>query len=325
MSTTKIIAGFTTTALALLALGYHLNKRHTQPKDPSILTIGILQTASHPALDAAREGFVDQLKKDLGSDKIEFIVQNGQGSVQQLHTMAQSFHANKNIDAIFAIATPAAQAMAHVEKNKPIMIAAVTDPHSAGLIHPRGNVCGTQDMVDAESIIEMLMQLVPKTQTVALLYNPGEVNSRIMVEKFQATLSQHGRKALLVGLANESEVPAAISMACNNADVLLAPTDNLVAVTLPLIADRAAKSKRPLIVSDNELVKHGALAACGINYFVSGQQSALVALQVLVDKKQPSTIPIVAPTCDTIVLNKKVMETLGIVIPKTSKKIVLID
>lgn len=319
----KKIVGLSVSVLAIIALGCHLNKRHSKLKDPSVLTIGILQTASHPALDAAREGFVEELKNKRAG-KVEFIMLNGQRSIQQLHSMAQSLHANKNIDAVFAIATPAAQAMAHVEKQKPIIIAAVTDPQAAGLIQPDGNICGTKDMVDAVGTIDMLKVLVPNAKKVALVYNPGEVNSSVMVKLFQAELERVGLASLHVGITSEVEVPAAVAMACANVDVLLAPTDNLVALTLPLVADRALKAKRPLIVSDKELVKQGALAACGVDYHASGQQSAQVALQVLVDGQKPADVPIAAPVCNTVVLNKKTLDQLGLVLPKFRMEVRLV-
>lgn len=320
----KLVIGICASVLAILALGYHINKRHKQQKDPSVLTIGILQTASHPALDAARKGFVDELTKNRAAGTVEIILQNGQGSVQQLHSMAQSLHSNKNIDAIYAIATPAAQAIAHAESHKPIIIAAVTDPHAAGLIHPGGNVCGTKDMVDAATTVQVLTTLVPKAKKVALVYNPGEVNSCVMVKNLEAELARVGIASLHVGITGEAEVPAAVAMACANADALLAPTDNLVALTMPLIADRAIKAKKPLIACFNEAVHQGALAACGVDYYVTGQQSARIALRVLVEGVKPSAMAIEAPLCDTVVLNKKTLDGLGIVMPKSKKEVRLI-
>ncbi len=41
--------------------------------------------------------------------------------------LLRRFHINKNVTAIYAIATPAAQAIAAQEKEKPIFIAAITD------------------------------------------------------------------------------------------------------------------------------------------------------------------------------------------------------
>src|SRR5690242_20351632 len=110
---------FLITISIIIIIGHQLHKKYSSPKNTSTLLIGILQTASHPALDATRQGFVDSIKNTIKN--VEFIIYNGEGSISQLHTMAHSFHINKNIDAIFAIATPAAQAIVHTEKEKPII------------------------------------------------------------------------------------------------------------------------------------------------------------------------------------------------------------
>ena len=55
--------------------------------------------------------------------------------------------------------------MSAVEKERPIIISAVTDPFALGLIHPKTNVCGTKDMINVKSEIEMLIQLVPHAQS----------------------------------------------------------------------------------------------------------------------------------------------------------------
>ena len=103
-----------TITLALVT-SFIIIKRTKKQNSPTMLTIGILQTASHPALDASRDGFIEELKNKMGNN-IEFITQNAQGSIAQAHAIAQQFHANKHINGFFAIATPAAQAMSVLKK-----------------------------------------------------------------------------------------------------------------------------------------------------------------------------------------------------------------
>src|SRR5262249_48627479 len=148
-------------------------KRFKKSNNTAAYTIGILQTASHPALDAVRDGFIEELKQKLGNS-VAFVIQNAQGTVASAHTIAQQFHANTQYDAFFDIATPAAQALSAVEKEKPIIIAAVTDPYALGLVHPTSNVCGVTDMIDIKAEIDMLTALIPTAQSVGILYTAGE-------------------------------------------------------------------------------------------------------------------------------------------------------
>ena len=77
----------------------------TEVKDEYV--IGISQLAEHPALDDARRGFEDGLEELGVNAKIEF--QNAQGDIPTSTTIAQKL-VKDEVDLIYAIATPAAQA-----------------------------------------------------------------------------------------------------------------------------------------------------------------------------------------------------------------------
>ena len=93
--------------------------------------IGIIQLTQHAALDKTNEGFVAALK-DAGLD-CEIDQQNASGDQSACQTIAETLVNNGN-DLIFAIATPAAQAVAGVTETIPILCSAVTDPAASGLV-----------------------------------------------------------------------------------------------------------------------------------------------------------------------------------------------
>ena len=74
-------------------------------------TIGICQLVQHEALDAATQGFKDEVTKELGEDAVTFDEQNAQGDSNTCSTIINSFVSN-NVDLILANATPALQAAA---------------------------------------------------------------------------------------------------------------------------------------------------------------------------------------------------------------------
>jgi putative tryptophan/tyrosine transport system substrate-binding protein len=312
----KKIIIISTLFLALLAL--IVVKRMTKRKPTAVYTIGILQTASHPALDAARDGFIEELKRLMG-DKIDFVINNAQGSIAHVHSIAQQFHANKQMSGFFAIATPAAQALSSVEKEKPIMIAAVTDPQALGLLHPKTNICGTQDLIDVKAEIDMLVHLVPHAKVVGLLYTSGEVNSLALVKMMRAELEARGLSPIDFAANGESDMPVVVQLACRKSDVILAPTDNTVASSISLIASIAHKAKKPLIVSDNMLVASGALAARGVDYKTSGKEAAHSAYATLVEGKKPYELPIIQPKSNTIWINRQTLHALGLTVPQALK------
>lgn len=282
------------------------------------LRIGVVQFISHPALDRACSGFVKQLQEKLG-DKISCVVQNAEGSMLSTQGIVQRFHADKTIDGIFAIATPTAQAAHAVEHTKPIFIAAVTDPVAAGLVHQGSNVCGSSDMINAQGLIHVLTQLVPSARRVGIIFNPGEINAVMLANSMRKSLIDKGCQVLDVGLSEGGDINLAVQIACNKVDALIAPTDNTVASSIQIIAQGAKLKKIPLIVSDNLLVSQGALAACGIEYEESGRNAADCAIDVLVRGAKPADLEIKKPSGDQIVINKVVLQQLGLTVPESLK------
>lgn len=287
-------------------------------------TIGILQTASHPALDASREGFMEELKAKLGNN-VQFLVQNAQGSITSAHAIAQQFKANKQLQAIYTIATPATQAMHALEKIKPIIIAAVTDPKALGLITPKTNVCGVTDMIDVPGIVTTLQQILPTAKTIGILYTSGEKNSEVLVDSMYKELTAKGLTPINFAMSSELDVAAITDLACRKTDVILAPTDNTVALSMTLIASIALKHKKPLLVSFDTAIQDGALAAQGVNYKESGKQAALIAYDVIVNNKKPYEIPIAQPESRKVVINKKTLDALGLALPERLKNIVMLS
>lgn len=309
ISTYSLIASVSIVLSNLLP--FSLNAEDTEEDLP---TIGIIQTATHPALDQAKTGFISCLSKLLNG-KVRFVIQNAEGSLPQAHTIAASFHTHRNIDAIFAIGTPAVQAIARVEKQKPIFIAAVSDPESLGILHPETNVCGTTDRIDTDAQATLISKTLPSAKTVAIIYNPGETNSQVMVEKMKSSLKKIGLVCSCFGIQSESEIAQTIASASRKNDLLLVPADNLMVGAMPLIAREALKKNCPLIASDLPSVAKGALMAQGANYSDLGKHTARLAYKVLRTGVKPQEIGIEDPAHIQIMINKLSAKMLNITLP----------
>lgn len=285
-----------------------------------LYTIGILQTISHPALDMARKGFMITMQKKMG-DNIDFIIRNGQGSISNIHTAAQQFHIRQDIDAIFTIATPAAQAMASVEKEKPIIIAAVSVVPELEDIFSAANVCGMSDMINVSKEVAAMKEILPETiKSVGIIFCSAEINSVAMSRQMVTELHKEGYQSQLFAITSESDIEPVVLSAIRKVDALLAPTDNVIASSIALIADLAARAEKPLIVSDNLLVQHGALMARGIDYYESGIQAAEIALQIITQDKRPQDIAIMKADNKDIYVNKPVLDQFGYTISENIKK-----
>ena len=301
-----------------------VSRRSKMRAQKQVYTIGILQTASHPALDAARQGFMAAVQEKMG-EHVEFVIRNGQGAISTIHTLAQQFHAKRDTDAIFAIATPAAQAIISVEKEKPIIVAAVTTTPELADNFSAPNICGVSDMIDVRSEVEAMKELLPQTvKTVGILFCTAEINSVAMSQIMVTELERAGYIPVLCGIASEVDIEPAVASALRKVDALLAPTDNVVANAVALIADMTTKAQKPFIVSDNLLVKHGALMARGVDYYESGKQAGEMAMLMIQHKQSPQHIGIVKADNKEIYVNKKMLEQLGLTISDKIKNDVVL-
>lgn len=314
----KIVVGL----ICLLGFGFLYvvmqQQRHEESK--AVYTIGILQTASHPALDAVAQGFKEELQRLMGDAPIAYVVQNAQGSVASAHTIAQQFHGSQKYDLFFTVATPATQAMHAVEKQRPIIIAAVTDPAALDLVYNGSNVSGVTDMIDVPAQINLLQKLVPTAKNIGLLYTTGETNSLVLVASMKSELIKAGLNPIEFAVGSESDVQAVMQLACRKSDCILTPTDNTVASTISLIASIARSYKKPLIVSDNMLVAAGPLASCGVDYQQTGQQAAQCAFQLLTNVKNIADLPVEQPVCKDIYVNEETVKLLEVVIPEDLRR-----
>jgi putative ABC transport system substrate-binding protein len=294
----------------LLGLASFFNQKQQE----NTTTIGILQFASHPALDMATEHFKQTVTKNLGQ-KVCFVERNAQGSVAQAQLIAQQFHQNQSLHAILAVATPAAQACAFIEKERPIFITAVTDPVAAGLEKTNDNICGTADAIDPQKTVDLIKQLVPAAKTIGLLFNQSESNAIITSRQLTEQLEKNGFTVVQQAIIQESDLLLIAERLLNRTDVLLTPIDNTVATAITLLAQKAIALKKPVIVSDNMLVAKGALAAAGIEYSVAGKKAADLACDVLQGKNTPQALGFVQTPVEAFCINKNTAAQIGLTIP----------
>jgi putative ABC transport system substrate-binding protein len=285
-----------------------------------VFKIGISQLAEHPALDRAREGFIEALKEagyeDGKNIKIEY--QNAQGDVNNAQTIARKF-TDENVDMILAIATQAAQAAANVTKEIPILITAVTDPVTAGLAEsldkPGKNVTGTTDINPVDEQIKLVKELVPQAERVGILYNSGEINSKIQVDIAKEIVEDLGMTLVEAAVSNSNEVSQATQSLMGRVDAIYVPTDNTIVSSIGAVIKAANENNIPVIGSERGQVDAGAVATKGIDYRELGKQTGQIAVEVIKGKK-PQDTPIQKPKTVTLIINKKAAETIGLAIPE---------
>lgn len=283
------------------------------------INIGIMQMVDHPALNAAREGFIQALadKGYADGESISITYQNGQGDTNNLATIADKFVSDQ-MDLVLAIATPAAQAMAGKTVDIPIIATAVTDFVAAGLVisdeQPGTNVSGTSDMNPIADQIELLFQFVPGCQTVGFLYNSSEANSLVQIDIAKAVLDQKGVAYVERTVSSSNEVQQAAQSIVGECDAIYLPTDNVFASSMPIVSEIAVDAGIPIIGGEENQVLSGALATLGINYFNLGYQAGEMAVRVLEGADIAAT-PVETQSEFGYLINADIVGALGIEVP----------
>jgi len=307
-------------SLLVIFCGIYFAKKNPKSKDHFV--IGVLQTASFPALDEARDGFIAKIKKELGEDKVTLIVQNAEGSLTQAQAIASSFKANTSMNAFYAIATPAVEALKREVTKRPIVFAAVTDPVGLHLRDEKSNITGSTDMANISKQIQYISELLPNIKKVALLYNPGEPNSVTLVKMMKEELKKHNIEFIESGVNSEADVASATEQAVASAQLILIPTDNTVTAAFPIVKQIASRAHVPIVVTWTG-EKEQPLMQFGVNYIHSGEQAAEMMQQILVDKKIPMAVPIMSPTSQ-VLLSKNELEKFKVKVPESLKNIVTV-
>ncbi len=270
-------------------------------------TIGILQVATHEALDKAREGFKDTLTQwatEQGKT-ISFDEQNAQGKADIEDTCANVL-AGKNHDLLLGIATSSAQALSNKTESVPVLFTAVTDPVEAGLEGNEGpeNVTGTSDLNPIEEQIELLIQVAlaknpsDETITVAFVYCSSEINSHVQVEVAKDALdnyeTEQGQDIDYVDItcAEVADIQTTLDAGLtSDVDVIYIPTDNLMASNVSLIGAIADDKNIPIVAGEQGMCcDGGCTATVAVDYYQLGVQTALMAIEILSGEKTPSQI-----------------------------------
>lgn len=288
------------------------------------LKIGLVQLVEHPSLDTIRESIIAQMEADgyKDGDNIVIDYQNAQNEQANLKTICQKFVSDGS-DLIIAISTPAAQAAFGETQEIPIVFSAVTDPVAAELVKdfeaPGGNITGTSDLVSADKIMELALQITPDIKTIGALYSSSEVNSASVIEDLKAYAKKKGLKVEEAAVTNSSEIQQAAQSLAGKCDAVFSPIDNTVASAISVATDVFNSAKIPFYVGADSMVADGGLATYGINYETLGAETGKMAVEVL---KGGDTRTMAVKVMDDMkaYVNQSTAKTIGIKIPEAILK-----
>ncbi|MBC7359629.1 MAG: ABC transporter substrate-binding protein [Desulfacinum sp.] len=289
-----------------------------------MITIGISQIVEHPALDAARQGFIDALAKHgyVEGKNVTYDIQIAQGNMATANSIAKAL-VGKKVDLIHSIATPTSQACVNATKEIPIIISSVTDPVGAGLVEslerPGGNVTGTTDRSPVDRQVDLILEIVPNLKKLGFIYNSGEDNSISSLNQLKEECAKRGIEVVEATVSNSSGVFMAAKSLVGRVDAIHIPTDNTVVSAFESVVKVCEDNKIPLFAADIDSVPRGAIAALAIDYYRLGLQSGEMAVRVL-QGADPATMPVETLKDLKLYVNTQAAEKMGVKLPEAVVK-----
>lgn len=288
--------------------------------EEGVKTIGVVQLASHPALDATLEGLKEHLEAEGLSDQVNIVVKNAQGDPGVALTIANQF-VNDEVDLIYAIATNAAQAAFNAtEASKiPVVFNAVTDPVEAGIVESlatsNNHVTGVSDAAPLQKQLELIKEILPEASKIGLLYNLGEPNGKLQVEQVAKLAPSLGLEAVILGVSSSNEIAAAASQLASEVDAMYNITDNMIVEATALIVDKANENKIPVFAAEDGQLDQGLLAVDGLSYFKLGVQAGALVQDILFNNAAPASLAIKTVQDTELKVQLDIAENLNITIP----------
>lgn len=285
----------------------------------TVYHIGICQLLQHDALDQATQGFKDAMVELLGEDRVVFDEQNASNDSATCATIINQFVA-EDVDLILANATAALQAAAQGTTEIPILGTSITDYATAlGIDDWTGttgmNISGTSDLAPLEEQAAMLNELFPDAKTVGLLYCSAEPNSIYQADTIRGYLEGYGYTCEDYTFADSNDLASVVTNAVSSCDVIYVPTDNTAAANTEVINNVCLPAGIPVIAGEQGICAGCGVATLSISYYDIGYTAGEMAVDILENGADISTMEIKSAPNVTKMYNETICSELGITVP----------
>ncbi len=200
----------------------------------------------------------------------------------------------------------------------PVVFSMVLDPVSSGFVKSLkssgNNLTGVSMDISVHEQFKKIKAVIPRVKTIGVIYDPGESDG--IVKEAKRVSKEMGLKLIAGPVQSEKEVPRVLEDLEDKIDVLWAIPDATVFTpqSTRFILLFTLRKKLPFMGLSPPFVKAGALFALYGDYYEMGRQAGEAAVELL-KGKSPSDLPIVFPQKSCLVINSRVAEIIGAIIP----------
>ncbi len=283
----------------------------------------IVSPLDHPSLGAAIDGFRSRLSEVMPKNAVAFQSYNAGGSSARVaELLGQTIRHRCAL--VFVVTTPAAQLARTLvaARGIPVVYTAVTDPVGAGVVQSMSGdtlpITGVTDLFPVDAQIALFLAADPAARSAAILYNPREQNSRVLVAKTEAALRARHVTTSRYAATDRQAVRDVATAAAQAADMLIVNGDNLFTGELDAVLDAAQAARKPLFVGDPESVRRGGIATVGPDYRLLGEEAAEKAYVVLIGKRTAGQIRSDDPSSYSYYINVQAAQRVGLQLPMSA-------
>jgi len=203
----------------------------------------------------------------------------------------------------------------------PILFTSGIDPVKAGLVaginRPEANVTGVT-WFHAElgiKLIEVLHELIPQAELIALLLNPNNPEGAFFEQSAQEGVRVLGRRLLVLKAGTAREIDDAFAtFAERRVNAVLIASDPFYGTRARQLAVLAARHTLPMIAAAREYPMAGGLISYGNSVTDAYRRVGILAGRILKGAK-PAEVPVDRATRFELVINLGTAKALGLEMP----------
>jgi putative tryptophan/tyrosine transport system substrate-binding protein len=279
-------------------------------------------TAYLRTLEAFRQGL-----RELGWVEGQNVVieyRFAEGRSERLPALAEEL-VRLNMDVIAASPTPAALAAKNATRTIPIVGMSLTEPVEVGLVaslaRPGGNVTGVAYGFGTDIFgkqLELLKEVTPEVQRVAVLSNPGNSPTQpLMMGSVERSARSLGLQLQLLEARGPDEFDVAFAaMTKERAGALLLTGDSMFFLHRARLAELAVRNRLPSMSTQGQWVEAGGLMSYGPS-FPDLYRRAATYVDKILKGARPADLSIEQPTKFELVINLKTARALGLTVPQS--------
>ena len=258
----RLLAALLTAALVLASCG-----------DADIVKIGIVERFDDPAVDGARDGFLEAMDAAgyKATEDVRYFRFNAEGSEFPLDEVVEELVVEEEVDVLLAIGSDALRAAVEGARGQAIFFALATDSTIGGLSDGgfrHGAVTGGA-FAPAVGLVEMVSPALPSLDLIAssrlaVLVVPDELDSVAAARLGAEGISRSGLEIVEIEVTDAASVADAVRQAAEAGVAAIALTPSaLLDDALEDILAAAASLDVPVVGTHRDHVVRGAYAARG--------------------------------------------------------------